>query len=312
MSTPAESQMKSDGTAMRHSALVYESQDEYVTRAVAFLREGLEAGEGAVVGNTRPGLAAVREALGSDAARVRFIDVGTAYTRPAWTFAAYHQVYAEEFRKASSVRVISDVQFGPEPGEWDLWMGYEALMNHAFAHLPTWAMCTYNANWLPDRLLEAVWRTHPEVVADNASTQSEHFEDPTELLRRITPAPEPLPELRSISSGGDAEYLREQLAGELAAAGVAQAKILDMLLAVSELAANAAQHGGGVKDVRVGRAGGRFVCEIVDRGSGFDDPTAGYLPPRDGLGSGLWVARQLVWRIEFFHSPLGFTARIWL
>jgi anti-sigma regulatory factor (Ser/Thr protein kinase) len=62
----------------------------------------------------------------------------------------------------------------------------------------------------------------------------------------------------------------------------------------------------------VGLVGGRFVCEIVDRGTGFDDPTAGFLPPRPGIGSGLWVARQLAWRIDFFRSPEGFTARIWL
>jgi hypothetical protein len=50
---------------------------------------------------------------------------------------------------------------------------------------------------------------------------------------------------------------------------------------------------------------------VVDRGQGFDDPLAGYLVPRDEIGTGLWVARQLAWRLEFFHSPRGFTARIW-
>ena len=64
-------------------------------------------------------------------------------------------------------------------------------------------------------------------------------------------------------------------------------------------------------ELAVGRAQGRFVCEIVDRGDGFDDPAAGYLAPRKGIGVGLWVARQLTWRIEFFYSP-GFTTRIWL
>ena len=39
----------------------------------------------------------------------------------------------------------------------------------------------------------------------------------------------------------------------------------------------------------------------------------GRLPaPRNGSGAGLWVARQLTWQIEFFRSPGGFTARIWL
>jgi anti-sigma regulatory factor (Ser/Thr protein kinase) len=297
---------------MRHTAFVYESQDEYVTRAAGFLREGLAAGEGCVVGNTRPGLAAMREALGPDAERVTFIDVGAAYTRPARTFAGYHKVYAEEFKKAASVRVISDVQFGPEPAEWDLWMGYEALMNHVFAHLPTWAMCTYNANGLPDPVLDAVWRTHPEMVAGDAVSHNERFEDPGDLLRRISPAPEALPQLRSLPFVGDPEGVREALARVLAAEGVTEAKTLDMLIAATEIAKNAVEHGRGISAVRVGRAGGRFVCEVVDQGSGFDDPTAGYLPPRAGIGTGLWVARQLTWRIEFFRSPDGFTARIWL
>jgi anti-sigma regulatory factor (Ser/Thr protein kinase) len=101
------------------------------------------------------------------------------------------------------------------------------------------------------------------------------------------------------------------LAPELLAAGLGQTRTLEMLLAATEVARNAIQHGRGVEEIRVGRAHGRFVCEIIDRGQGFDDPAAGYLAPRDGIGSGLWVARQLTWRLEFFQSSRGFTARIW-
>jgi hypothetical protein len=43
---------------------------------------------------------------------------------------------------------------------------------------------------------------------------------------------------------------------------------------------------------------------------GFDDPTAGFLAPRPGIGTGLWAARQLTWRIEFLRSPGGFTTRM--
>jgi anti-sigma regulatory factor (Ser/Thr protein kinase) len=83
-----------------------------------------------------------------------------------------------------------------------------------------------------------------------------------------------------------------------------------MLVAGTEIAANALKHGGGIEEVRVGRAHGRFVCEVVDRGPGFDDPVAGYLAPRDATGAGFWVARQLAWSVESFHSPRGFTVRI--
>src|SRR3954471_5788190 len=157
--------MRGDGPrGLRHDALVYESHGEYVERSVAFLREGLEAGGGAVVAHTRSGLAAMREALGSDAGQVTFVDASAAYPRPARTLAAYHEVYAAELRKTASLRAVADVQFGPDPAEWDRWTAYEAVFNRSFAHLPAWVMCTYDANGLPDPVLEGVWRTHPQVL----------------------------------------------------------------------------------------------------------------------------------------------------
>jgi anti-sigma regulatory factor (Ser/Thr protein kinase) len=304
--------MSSDGTALRHNALVYASPDEYLARAVPFLQEGLAAGEGAIVAHTKPGLAMVREALGPSAAQVTFVDVSAAYTRPARTLAAYHKLYAEQLRRTPTLRAVADVQLGPDPREWELWTGYEAVFNRSFGHLPAWVLCSYDANRTPDPIIDGVWRTHPEVVKGTAWTTSQRYDDPDDLLRRVTPPPEPVPKLRSLGFGQEAEQLREQLAAALAAAGVGETTTLDMLLAVTELATNAVRHGGGIHDVRVGRVQGRFVCEIVDRGPGFDDPAAGYLAPRAGIGRGLWVARQLSWRLEFFSSPRGFTARIWM
>ena len=304
--------MTTDGTALRHNAIVYESDDEYLACAVPFLRDGLQAGEGAIVAHTKTGIAIMREALGPDAERVAFVDVSWAYTRPARTLAAYHEVYAEQLRRSPRLRAVADVQFGPDPREWDLWTGYEAIFNRSFAHLPAWVLCSYNANGTPDPIIEGVWRTHREVVDRDSWTTSELYEDPEHVLRRITPPPEALPDLRSIPVAHDTEQLRERLAHELVAAGHGEAKTLEMLLAATEIATNAIRHGAGIEDIRIGRTHGRFVCEITDRGPGFDDLAAGYLAPRDGVGSGLWVARQLTWRLEFFQSPRGFTARIWL
>jgi anti-sigma regulatory factor (Ser/Thr protein kinase) len=304
--------MSSHGTALRHNALVYESQDEYLARAVPFLKEGIAAGEGAIVAHTKSGLAIMREALGAEADHVRFVDVSAAYTRPAKTLAAYHAVYADQLAKTRTLRAVADVQFGPDPAEWDLWTGYEAVFNRSFGHLPAWVLCSYNANGTPDRVIEGVWQTHPEVVADETWNTSEHYEDPADLLRRITPVPAPIAGLRSIRFGRDVEEFREQLAREFAAEGLTPKQSLDMLLAAGEIAANAIAHGGGIRDVRVGRADGRFVCEITDAGDGFDDPTAGFLAPRQGIGAGLWVARQLTWQIDLFRLPRGFTARMWL
>lgn len=296
---------------MRHSAFVYESDDECVARSVALVKDGLEAGEGAIVANTRHLLAMMRDALGADAERVAFLDVGSIFTRRARIVATFHGAFLEQLRRAPAVRAVADVQFGPTPADWEEWTGCEAIVNLAYAHLPVWFVCTYNANGLPDPVLEGVWSTHPEVLADGW-VESDQFEDPRELVRRLTPEPEPLPELRSFPAAGDLKRFREQLACELAAEKVPPAKALDMLVVGTEIAANAVRHGAGIEEVRVGRSHGRFVCEVIDRGSGFDDPVAGYLAPREGTGTGLWIARQLTWRVECFHSARGFTVRTWL
>jgi anti-sigma regulatory factor (Ser/Thr protein kinase) len=298
-------------TALRHNAFVYESDEEYVERSVGFLREGLAANEGGLVADTRRGLAMMRYALGPDADRVGFVDDGFIYTRPARTIAAYYGAFLGQLRRARSVRAVAHVQVGPTPRDWEEWTGYEAMTNLAYAHLPVWVWCAYDANGLPDPVLDGVWRTHPEVIAGDW-VESDAFEDPRALVRSLTPAPKPLSELRSLPATNDLEIFREQLAAELAAQKVTESKALDALIAGTEVAANAVRHGAGIQEVRVGRAGGRFVCEVVDRGSGFDDPLAGYLAPREGAGRGLWVARRLTWRLEFFRSRQGFTARVWL
>ncbi|MGA8248530.1 MAG: sensor histidine kinase [Nocardioides sp.] len=294
---------------LRHNALVYDSEEEYLATAVAFLREGLEQGEGAVVANTRPGLHAMRDALGDHAASVRFVDVSEAYTRPAKTLAAYHEVYAQELGRAPTLRAVADVQFGPVPGEWDLWTGYEAVFNRSFAHLPAWVLCSYRAGSLPPAVREGVWRTHPHVVSGGVWNDSASYD---ELNKPWRPegTPGALAESQTLDLADDLDVVRERLVSTMHRHGLPADRILDMVLASTEVLTNAVTHGAGVRSVRTGRVGGRYACEVVDHGSGFDDPWAGYLAPVRGRGSGLWVARQLSWDLDFFWSPDGFTARI--
>ncbi len=301
----------SPGTPFHHDAFVYESEDEYVGRSVTFLREGLDAGEGAMVANSRVGLVQMREALGDDADRVSFVDTTYTYTHPARALSTYHRAFRDRLREVPSVRAVADMRAGPPDDAWDEWTGYEALCNVSYAHLPVWVVCTYNANGLPDPILDSVWRTHSKRLGHGRES-NDRFEDPGALLRELTREPKLLPDLRSFSAGPDLESFRECLARELAAERVPEPRALDMLVAGTEIAANAMRHGGGIEEVRAGRAEGRFVCEVIDGGDGFDDPMAGYLVPREGVGTGLWVGRQLTWRLEWFHSPAGFTVRMWL
>jgi anti-sigma regulatory factor (Ser/Thr protein kinase) len=300
-------------TGLRHNALVYESDEAYVERSTAFLRSALEAGEGALAAGTRDRLALVREGLDGDAREVSFVDNGSTYTRPARTLAAYYRLLNDVTRDRRAARLVAEVDYGPTPAEWEQWAAYEAIFNVANAHLPAWVVCTYNGSTLPDRMRESVWQSHPEVAAQDLQ-HSEQFEDPATMVRALTPDPRPLPGLRSIPPGDDLEGFRERLSCALDEEGVAGSKALDMLVAANEVASNALRHGGELVELRVGRDEGRFVCEVSDSGSGFDDPLAGYIPPRDERqsGPGLWVARQLARRVEFLPSPDRFTVRLWL
>jgi MEDS: MEthanogen/methylotroph, DcmR Sensory domain len=205
---------------LRHNALVYDSQDEYIACAVPFLKEGIESGEGAVVAHTKPGLAMMREALGPHADHVTFVDVSSAYTRPARTLAAYHKVYARAAAEDTDAAGSRGRSVRPRPGrvgslDW-LPSGLQPLLRP----LAGLGALLVQRERDADPIIEGVWETHPEVVVCDDWNRSDRYEDPDELLRRITPAPTPLPELRSIPFGRDVEKLREGLARELAAEGV--------------------------------------------------------------------------------------------
>ena len=303
--------MSMGAETLRHHALLYDCDEDYAARSAGFLRDGLDAGECCLVAHNRAGLAMMRDALGRDADRTVFVDVSGTFTRPARAVAAFYGTFVRLLRQAPSVRAVAEFQFGPSFDDWHEWESYEAIANLAYDPLPVWVVCAYPANRLPDAVLDGVLRTHNEVLTGEWA-RSNRFEDPNDVVRELTPEPERLPGLRSWYVGQDLERFREQLAGDLVAERVPRAKALEMLLAATEVATNAVRHGGGIEEVRVGRVDGRFVCEVIDRGGGFDDPVVGYLPPRPGRGRGLWVARQLTWRVESFHSPCGFTVRMWL
>ena len=120
--------------------------------------------------------------------------------------------------------------------------------------------------------------------------------------------------LRSLPLTQDATAFREELSAELAGAAVPEARVVNMLVAANEVFDNALRHGGGPTALRAGLIDGWFVCEIADRGPGLDDPLAGYVPPTPGQPGreGLWIARQLVSRLELIPAEPGLTVRLWL
>ena len=299
---------------LRHEAFLYESDEQFATQISRFLANGLDDGDAAVAVTSRGNWSLLLDALRKRASNVQFTDRDEFYVRPAKTLAHYDATLRHHLGKgAPSVRMVAEVQFGPTQAEWDEWTAYEAIANRAFARRPAWIVCPYDARVLPGTVIENAWRTHPTVMTDERHASS-LYGGAEAIVRALAPRHDPLPELQVLPAAPNAQTFRDLLAARLTAAQVPGDRKLDMLVAANEVYANGTRHGGGVTTVRTGTVNGRFVCEISDAGEGPEDPLAGYLPPEPeaGRGAGLWVARQLCWRVDLLISTLGHTVRLWL
>lgn len=301
-----------DRQRFRHTAFVYESDQEYVGAAVEFLRAGIEAGEGVLVAAPRDRQALVRRALEPLPEGLGFLHLAGVADRPAQTLAAQYAALFDGLRRFPAMRLLVGIEPGPPQDGWPEWVGYEAALERALAAMPVWALCGYDARRAPAPLLEAVLRGHPELL--NGAQAGGPQTEAVKILRELSSEPQPLPELRTVAGGDDPEALREGLGAALAEAGVSAPRALETLIAANEVILNAFRHGEPPVEVRVGRHGNRVVCEVLDRGAGFDDPLAGFDPPGDpgGRAPGLWVVRQQVRKLEAFPTAAGFTVRLWL
>jgi anti-sigma regulatory factor (Ser/Thr protein kinase) len=299
---------------LRHDALVYDSDQDLVGAVVPYLEAGIASGEPTVAVMKRSNWAVLRDALGPNAGRVSYTDCDSFYTRPIKALAAYDATLRSHAAAGhQAVRVVGELPWGPTEREWREWTGYEALLNRALAHHDVTVLCTYDTRVLPSRLVTAAYQTHPHIV-DGQREASVFYEYPEELLGALTMPAIDVPDLPPLQLCDDVAIYREQLSSALTAAAVPQARVLAMLLAATEAFANACTHGGGPSALTAGSVDGWFVCEVSDAGPGLNDPLAGYIPPGQspGRGSGLWVARQLVSRLELIPLEPGLKARLWL
>jgi anti-sigma regulatory factor (Ser/Thr protein kinase) len=118
---------------------------------------------------------------------------------------------------------------------------------------------------------------------------------------------------------GTLHILRETVLAHAVAAGMADGRAADVMLAVHELAANAVRHGGGTGRVQMRAAGGELIFRVSDPGpAGPDGRAPGGAPgrPRPGgaaraqpwayrPGHGLWLVRRVADHISAVSGPSG-------
>ena len=301
-----------------HDALLYDRPDELAALAGGFLTDGLAADEAAVVAAGAWTAEVLREAV-SDHARLHVLDRSDLYRARTPAAITSFQRLADRYvaEGVTRIRVVGEVDFGSTEQDRVEWQRYEAVINHALAALPLWGLCVFDTQRLPEQVLESARRTHPALVTPRGRTTNPDFVDPARYVRGLPTPIEPLEEAApALAVAGVTDFigLRHAVVGALAGTHGPRDVIEDFTLAVDEMTSNAVRHGGPPVDLHLWTSTEKLVCRITDRGSGIDDPFAGYGPAHgEDLsrgGMGLWLARQLCDHVDVIRSERSTSVRL--
>lgn len=296
-----------------HEALLYADEEQFLAGTLPFIREGLAHDEAilAVLGAERG--ARLRAALGGDAARVAFKDMDFVGANPARIIPEWQEFVAHG--RGRPLRGIAEpISAGRTADRLVEYHRHEALLNVAFGQTPGFALlCPYDTVSLDASVIAEARRTHPLIGAAGHTGASDDFAGPDAAA---APFAEPLPEPDAPTTalpfdGRHLSALRARVAHAAAGAGMTPARVPDLILAVSEVAANSVRHGGGRGLLRMWRQSASLVCEISDRGR-LKDPLAGRRRPVLGQigGYGLWVANQVCELVQVRTLPTGTVVRL--
>ena len=302
-----------------HTAAVVGSDTELLGVAVPFVEEGLRADDLTVLACGPETAALIAGALGERAARVETdARIALLDTRSPDALGVTRRLLDRAAATPSGwLRVLGQVQFGPEPSTWREGQRYESAVNALLDGCPLTAMCLYDRRVLPDEVVRTATRTHPDVVVEGLREASSDYRDPADFLRHLPPPRDPVEDTVPVLAVDDAPTLaglRHRIGAALTAHVPDPEQREDLHLATSEVAANAFRHGRRPVSARVWTDGERIVCAITDAGQRFDDPLAGFQPAHgDDLsrgGMGLWLARKLWDGVDLLPGPTGFTVRL--
>ncbi|WP_406513775.1 sensor histidine kinase [Streptomyces sp. NBC_00161] len=297
-----------------HPALFYQGQADYLAGVGGFVRAALAADEPVLVAVPGPRLDALRDSLGVDAAGVTWTDMTQLGRNPGRILAALQEF--TDRQEGRPARIVGEpIWPGRSQAEVQEATRHEALINTAFAGRQATVLCPYDVLGLPAAVVSDARRTHPTVIVEDKNLLSPEYADASVVCADCD---SPLPE----SDGGVPRFaytfgglgeVRAYTEAWARGTALSASRRGDLILAVSEAAANSLAHGGGNGSLRLWSTGaGGVVAEIRDAGH-LADPLAGRRRPALASvngGRGLWLIHQLCDLVETRASDSGLTLRM--
>lgn len=298
-----------------HLALFYRGKADYVSKIVPFLRDGLKAGQPSLVVVPAARLGWLQDALGPDADAITFADMTEMGRNPARIIPEIKE-FADKC-SGQHVRCVGEPMWqGRSVPELREAIRHEALLNLAFASVSAAILCAYDHATLDPPVLADAERTHPVLVRAGTTIFRPAFSTayggpgkmPDSCGTPLAPAPD---EAMSITYSTNLSAVRALVAKHARAAKLPEVKVIDLVLAVSEVAGNTVRHTGSPGTLDIWHDDSEIVCTIRDKGT-ITDPMAGRRRPAlDGLeGHGLWLVHQVCDLVELRSDSSGVTIRL--
>jgi anti-sigma regulatory factor (Ser/Thr protein kinase) len=282
--------------AFRHELYPYQGDDAFLDGARSFIQDALGADETVLVAVGPDKQVILRDALAADRTdgQVRFVDTAALGRNPARLIPAWQDWIATTVSQGHPVRGISESPWATaslaERGELRY---HEWLLNRTFARSPAWwLLCPYDTSSVETAVLDSARRCHPFQLAQGVHGDNPAFADEPFLFDELTAPCDPR---ESLAYGAGAlAAVRAKVTACATSHGLKGAHLQELLVAVTEVAANSIRHGGGQGTLQTWVEGGNLICQFHDTGH-IRDPLVGRSRPKphQSGGRGLWLVHQL-------------------
>ncbi|MBB5960686.1 anti-sigma regulatory factor (Ser/Thr protein kinase) [Saccharothrix tamanrassetensis] len=295
-----------------HPALFYRSDEDYLAALVPFVVDGLDLGQSVALAVPGRKLDLVRGALGGNARHVTLLDMAHEGRNPGRIIARVLRRFADRYRDRH-VRIVGEPIWAGRSGvEYPACAQHEALINAAFAGRDVTILCPYDVSALDERALADARATHPVIWEDARRYASDRYA-PEAVVARYN---EPFPDTTTgaavlvLESSADLGRARRLATGHARELGLADERVSDLELIVTELTTNSLRHTDGPCRLAVRREHDHLVCEVSDTGR-LADPLAGRHPAEPGqpAGRGLLLVNDLADLVRVHRRADGTTVR---
>ena len=296
--------------------LLYRGPREHLAACVQYLKDGLAADAAILVAATRQHLESLSAELSLGGRDMLLCDLTSQGADPGRVLSLI-RMFARQ-HGSRPVRCVQDVGWLGRTKEYLVEaIRYESLLSAALSGLPADILCGYDAGLDSDSLTVAE-RSHPVLLDGTEWRANPTFADHTmaDELGSETLGSEALSapprDASALTFRGDQVEVRRFAAAEARGSGLPADRITDLLIAVSELAANTLVHTSSTGTLTIWTTDQEIVCQVSDSGQ-IADPLAGTICPDPSAMSsrrGLWLVHQVSDLVQVRTGSSGTTVRV--